>query len=368
MATAGSSSTCAWELAGLGDSPVHRRFYGDAVTGAPLLWLPPPGACTAGGGCAPEPRHHGGAVRMLAVPAAALDGGGQAQGQASAAAAGSVARCLEEWYPTKAGFKQHLRAYAEALLQLDQATATAAEAGDPKQRFKELQLLGKHAMRDFYNFRFYRAAAPEPEGTGEGEGEAGGHGDGGAVGMPVLRCDVSAAEVEAGGSCGLCGGCGGCDLAAGTIAAALRQCGPAGEGADRRVALLHFWEGGLAAARDPRDRQYALEDAALVRMVGEGHPSEVHEASTSPVPSAATATATTHVHAHTRTRAHTYSRAPPAHTYSRAPPAHTYSRAPPAHTYSRTRAHTYSRAHTRSQQRQCHDCCGCCDRGHLSCP
>ena len=181
------------------------RFFIDVLTSRIVLRVPPE----------LDPLENMEPVKVLRCPVAALDG---FDGAASMhAVANSVVRYLEEYFPSKAELKSHVRSYARELL--------ARRAALGKNSFQPLLELMTRVVAEFEVWRFYCAAgsvdatdpnAPTP--------------------LPVMRVDVG------------------------------------------QTAELHFWGAGLMRGSDPRERVLGVSDLQLLRKVGEGHPSEVWEA------------------------------------------------------------------------------------------
>ena len=183
---------------------------------------------------------------VLACPAAAVDrfddsdGGGGGGGGGSDAVADSVARYLAEWYPTKAELKQHVKGHAAALM----------NAGADREEFAELQLLLSGVAGRFERWRFYRAANAELDCRAPG------------IGMVVMRRDcVPGGDHD--------------DLPGGKLPAAVEGV----TAATATTALWYLWGGGLQGMTDPRDVLHDEGAAKIIKKVGEGHPSEVYEAS-----------------------------------------------------------------------------------------
>lgn len=241
--------------------PSQRQFFSDAVSTKLLFYSPagdsgaaaadPVGAVEAAGSVAAPDEGEGYSYRIFKVSSFAVDGYGAPSvtptptSAAAAAAADSVARYLEEFYPTKPEFKARTKAYVAALRGRD-ATAAAA-AGD----FAGMQELTRRVLKDFSNWRFYKAIATDSDVASDGGRGGGGNRSG------------------VGGDTG--GGGGGDRDVEGMIV--MRQ-----DEEDGVTATFYFWAAGLVKARDPRDRQFSAGEVEILRQVGEGHPSEVYEA------------------------------------------------------------------------------------------
>eukprot|EP00729_Bicosta_minor_P011834 gene11834-5848_t len=153
--------------------PSQRQFFSDAVSTKLLFYSPagdsgaaaadPVGAVEAAGSVAAPDEGEGYSYRIFKVSSFAVDGYGAPSvtptptSAAAAAAADSVARYLEEFYPTKPEFKARTKAYVAALRGRD-ATAAAA-AGD----FAGMQELTRRVLKDFSNWRFYKALATDSD-------------------------------------------------------------------------------------------------------------------------------------------------------------------------------------------------------------
>lgn len=198
---------------------------------------------------------------VLAAPAADIDRFDADLGTIEHdATADSVRRYLEEWYPTKAEFKQHVRANVGALRrsQRDELQASAPQTA----QFTELQELLTAVGRRFDGWRFYRALGAEEQTRDVG------------VGMVVLRLDVDprAAAVPSDVD--------DLDLPGSLRAACVRAVTAASPDRDGRgaIAVFFLWGGGLAGMPDPRDVVYSVSSIAIDDKIGEGHPSEVFKA------------------------------------------------------------------------------------------
>ena len=203
-----------------------REFYADVLTSQLIFYGPASRSTDANETSTPTLQQ---GYTVTETPALVVDGYG-------AAAAESVARYLEEFYPSKSEFKAKTKAYVANLRKKQEAEEAA---------FGGMQALTIQVLKAFSEWRFYKAtSADDQEGTG---GSAGADPDtvvGGVVdgdlGMVVMRHDSQ----------------------------------------DGVTARFYFWTQGLAKARDPRDRQYAASEIEIIRQVGEGHPSEVYEVRT----------------------------------------------------------------------------------------
>lgn len=205
---------------------------------------------------------------VLAEAASSIDGFDEGCSGSRSPTSDSVSRYLEEWYPTKAEFKAHLRSYVDSLRSSPcnqpafnptgectgafSAHASAPNQLDPKNTFADLQRIAVQIVRHFDRWRFYRAVGADDRGLGAG------------IGMVVMRCDATAHESV---PCG-CENC----------AAMISHDSHAGRDT---IALLHFWNSGLSLRPNPRDIRCPESAVQIVKKVGEGHPSEVYEARTS---------------------------------------------------------------------------------------
>eukprot|EP00041_Stephanoeca_diplocostata_P024601 m.628402 g.628402 ORF g.628402 m.628402 type:complete len:478 (-) comp22562_c0_seq26:241-1674(-) len=236
-----------------------RQYFSDRLTENVLFYqiVPAPS----------EPSIHQDSVFVLAASATSIDGFDERHAATISSTSDSVTRYLEEWYPTKTQFRQHLRRYVEALRNSscnpsDACAHSSVGAHDSdtmpshsdtselksKKGFSALQRLAKNVGYRFGEWRFYKGIEADDEDS---------------AGLIIMRCDASAQDLSP------------CDCE--ECLKILSSGDHAGRG---KVALFHFWSGGLSKCINPRDTRYPERAVNMVRKVGEGHPSEVYQAVT----------------------------------------------------------------------------------------
>eukprot|EP00040_Diaphanoeca_grandis_P030691 m.182030 g.182030 ORF g.182030 m.182030 type:complete len:480 (-) comp32093_c0_seq2:80-1519(-) len=232
-----------------------RRFYGDVLTQAPLFYhvaISPVHSDRIDMSAAdrrttllPHLQHNSTMV-VLAADATDVDGWGGDIEVNPDPTVDSIKRFFEEWFPTKREFKEYLRDYVKAL-KTHRSRAQAQQTTNAVSKFQDLQKMVTLVGKNFSQWRFYRTTT-----AGVNVG----------VAMPILRCDISQSD----SLLPLCGECQNEKQVVGK------------QGSGQEKALFHLWGDGLAQIPDPRDLTYSKEQVEIIRLVGQGHPSEVFEA------------------------------------------------------------------------------------------
>lgn len=172
----------------------------------------------------------------------------------------SVLRYLQEWFPSKKEFKEHMRDYVKALVKIPPSnestrmmantayTDTTAATPDDRSCFTELQKIMNRIGHHFSDWRFYKSAIDDSDTHALSSGEER-HVHASpphfVPGMIILRCDDAS----------LCG-CVAC-IQSSTNGSCSDHSSSSSAMAGGVFAHFHFWGGGVSTCTNPRDKRYS---------------------------------------------------------------------------------------------------------------